>query len=34
MNNNETLNQAQIIQSLKATDVIRNDYVSRSKPLT
>ena len=27
MNNNETLNQAQIIQSLKATDVIRNDYV-------
>ena len=27
MNNQETLNQAQIIQSLKATDVIRNDYV-------
>ena len=27
MNNQETLNQAQIIQSLKATDVIRNEYV-------
>lgn len=27
MNNQETLNQAQIIQSLKAYDVIRNDYV-------
>ena len=27
MNNQETLNQAQIIQSLKAPDVIRNDYV-------
>ena len=27
MNNQETLNQAQIIQSLKATEVIRNDYV-------
>ena len=27
MDNQETLNQAQAIQSLKATDVIRNDYV-------
>ena len=27
MNNQETLNQAQVIQSLKASDVIRNDYV-------
>lgn len=27
MNNQETLNQAHIIQSLKATDVIRNEYV-------
>ena len=27
MNNQETLNQARIISSLKATDVIRNDYV-------
>lgn len=27
MNNNETLNQAQAIQSLKSTEVIRNDYV-------
>lgn len=27
MNNQETLNQAHVIQSLKATDVIRNDYV-------
>ena len=27
MNNNETLNQAAAIQSLKPTDVIRNDYV-------
>lgn len=27
MNNQETLNQAQTIQSLKATDVVRNDYV-------
>lgn len=27
MNNQETLNQAHLIQSLKATDVIRNDYV-------
>lgn len=29
MNNQETLNQAHLIQSLKATDVIRNDYVRR-----
>lgn len=27
MNNQETLNQAHIIQSLKATEVVRNDYV-------
>lgn len=27
MNNQETLNQARIIQSLKATEVVRNDYV-------
>lgn len=27
MNNNETLNQAQAVQSLKSTEVIRNDYV-------
>lgn len=27
MNNNETLNQAQTIQSLEAKDVVRNDYV-------
>ena len=27
MNNQETLNLAHIIQSLKASDVIRNDYV-------
>ena len=27
MNNSETLSQAQAIQSLKSTEVIRNDYV-------
>ena len=27
MSNQETLNQAQLIQSLKAADVVRNDYV-------